>query len=100
MINAWTEFFLKKLYWAGLFPPRRLTGTATPEQREVMRQISEETEEDLQELVKIFKQASVQVALKKTLTINGEEQVKLPGWNVVIPNCYAVIHYSSWQYNV
>ena len=52
-----------------------------------MRQIFEETEEDLQELVKIFKQASVQVARPKNIfTINGEEQVKLPWMECGYPN--------------
>ena len=74
MINAWTETF----DWHG-----------NREQREVMRQIFEETEEDLQELVKIFKQASVQVARPKNIfTINGEEQVKLPWMECGYPNLF------------
>ena len=60
MINAWTEFQpLEKVILGRAFPPETFDWHGNREQREVMRQIFEETEEDLQELVKIFKQHKI-----------------------------------------
>ena len=77
MINAWSEFQpLKKIILGRAFPPDTFDWHGNREQRESMRQIFEETEEDLQSLVKIFKDAGVKVVRPKNIfTINGEEQV-------------------------
>ena len=68
-----------------------------------MRQIFEETEEDLQALVKIFKDAGVRVVLKNIFTITHEEQVKLPWMECGYPNHPLMPRdtlFPSWQYNV
>lgn len=88
MINAWTEFQpLKKVILGTAFPPETFDWHGNREQRTVMRQIFEETEEDLQALVKIFKDAGVKVVRPKNIfTITGEEQVKLPWMECGYPN--------------
>ena len=50
MINVWTEFQpLQKVILGTAFPPDTFDWHGNREQREVMRRIFEETEEDLQD---------------------------------------------------
>ena len=88
MINAWTEFQpLKKVILGRTFPPDTFDWHGNREQRTVMRQIFEESEEDLHELGTVLKDAGVQVVRPNNIfTINGEEQVKLPWMECGYPN--------------
>jgi len=88
MINAWSEFQpLKQVMLGRAYPPETFDWHGNREQRETMRQIFEETEEDLQVLVGILESADVMVTRPDNIfTINGEDQVNLPWMQCGYPN--------------
>ena len=87
-VNVWSEFQpLKKVVLGAPFPPETFDWHTDEETRTVMRQIFEETAEDIQVLEKILKDQGVEVIRPKNIfTITGDEQIKLPWMNCGFPN--------------
>lgn len=87
-VNVWSEFQpLKRVVLGAPFPPETFDWNSDPETRDVMRQIFEETAEDIQELEKILIGLGVEVVRPKNIfTITGEEQIKLPWMHCGFPN--------------
>jgi N-dimethylarginine dimethylaminohydrolase len=87
-VNSWSEFQpLKRVVLGAPFPPETFDWNTDKETREVMRQIFEETAEDIAELEKIFIEHGVEVVRPKNIfTITGEEQIQLPWMHCGFPN--------------
>ena len=87
-VNAWSEFQpLKKVVLGAPFPPETFDWHKDEETRNVMRQIFEETAEDIAELEKILVEHGVEVVRPKNIfTITGEEQIQLPWMHCGFPN--------------
>lgn len=87
-VNAWSEFQpLKKVVLGAPFPANTFDWHKDEETRTVMNQILRETEEDIEELVKILESRGVEVVRPKNIfTITGKEQIKLPWMECSFPN--------------
>lgn len=92
-VNAWTEFQpLKRVILGAPFPPNSFDWHSDPETRDVMRQIFEETAEDIEVLSDILRGRGVEVVRPNTIfKITGEgtvgdTQIKLPWAACGFPN--------------
>lgn len=87
-VNVWSEFQkLTKVVLGAPFPPETFNWHKDEETRDVMRQIFDETAEDISNLEKILTDMGVEVLRPKNLfTITGEEQIKLPWMHCGFPN--------------
>jgi hypothetical protein len=87
-VNAWSEFQpLRKVVLGAPFPPDTFDWHKDAETRDVMRQIFEETAEDIAVLEKILIDRGIEVVRPKNIfTITGDEQIRLPWMNASFPN--------------
>ena len=87
-VNVWSEFQpLKKVVLGAPFPPETFDWHKDEETRTVMRQIFEETAEDIAELEKLLTGMGVEVVRPNNIfTITGEEQIQLPWMKCGFPN--------------
>lgn len=87
-VNVWSEFQpLKKVVLGAPFPPETFDWHTDEETRTVMRQIFEETAEDIAALEKILIDLGVEVVRPSNIfKITGEEQIKLPWMSCGYPN--------------
>ena len=92
-VNVWSEFQpLKKVVLGAPFPPETFDWHTDEETRSVMRQIFEETAEDIAELEKILVSRGIEVVRPNNVfTITGEgtkgkEQIQLPWMSCGFPN--------------
>lgn len=87
-VNVWSEFQpLKKVVLGAPFPPDTFDWHKDEETRNVMRQIFEETAEDIAELEKILLGLGIEVVRPKNIfTITGKQQIQLPWMNCSFPN--------------
>ena len=87
-VNVWSEFQpLKKVVLGAPFPPETFDWHKDEETRSVMRQIFEETAEDIAELEKLLTGMGVEVVRPNNIfTITGEEQIQLPWMSCGFPN--------------
>jgi len=87
-VNAWSEFQpLKRVILGAPFPPETFDWHQDEETRSVMRQIFEETAEDIQVLEKLLQSQGVEVIRPDNIfTITGEEQIQLPWMHCGFPN--------------
>lgn len=87
-VNAWSEFQpLRKVVLGAPFPPDTFDWHQDPETRDVMRQIFEETAEDIAVLEKILTDRGIEVVRPQNIfTITGEPQIKLPWMECGFPN--------------
>lgn len=92
-VNAWSEFQpLKKVVLGAPFPPETFDWHTDEETRSVMRQVFEETQEDIDELEKILKARGIEVVRPKPIFkiegegTKGKEQIQLPWMKCGFPN--------------
>ena len=80
-VNVWSEFQpLKKVVLGAPFPPDTFDWHKDEETRNVMRQIFEETAEDIAELEKILIGLGVEVVRPKNIfTIQASNKFNCPG---------------------
>ena len=87
-VNAWTEFQpLKKVVLGAPFPPETFDWHEDEETRLIMRQIFEETAEDIEVLAKLLEDRGIEVLRPSNIfDITGDEQIRLPWMNCSFPN--------------
>ena len=87
-VNVWSEFQpLQKVILGAPFPPETFDWHKDEETRSVMRQIFEETEEDINELEYLMQAMGIEVVRPENIfTITGGEQIQLPWMHCGFPN--------------